>query len=285
MSDNNFLASRHVKGLIDRVDRRGALKKLLFGAGVAAVTPILGGIPGVHAATLGVEGQEFKILELTGTSLRSALAHLKTMPEYQTALSNLGTKGFLVNESAAEGFQFYRATAGHWSSSLLLSLRFTSQDASLSAGLLYQEKSQGNTCELVIANKTTKVATTYNVTKSGLELKATIEHKNGKTYVTAANGTTTGLNLPSDTLSPSSVVSSSSASPNLTWGCGLCVGVCTALLQGGCSWIGAAAECGIICVGPEDVPCYAICLTLFWAVCELRLGGTSYIICKAIGAC
>lgn len=285
MSDNNFLASRHVKGLIDRVDRRGALKKLLFGAGVAAVTPILGGVPGVHAATLGVEGQEFKALELTGTALRSALAHLKTMPEYQTALADLGTKGFLVNEPTAEGFQFYKATAGHWSSSLLLSLRFIAHDASLSAGFLYQEKSQGKTFELIIANKTTKVATAYTVTKSGLNLKATIEHTNGETYVTTTDGATTGLRPASDTLSSSNTVSSSSATPNLSWGCVFCMGICTALLQGGCSWIGAAVECAGICAGPEDVPCYTICLALFWAVCEIRLGGSTYIICKAIGAC
>ncbi|MBX5459215.1 MAG: hypothetical protein IRZ31_20165 [Thermogemmatispora sp.] len=86
-----------VSNLIAPIGGRAAVRKLLFGSGVAALT-LLGEAPGVSAASLGYQGVgQVRLLQLTGKALAKELAHLEALPEFHRAASLLKVRGFSQN--------------------------------------------------------------------------------------------------------------------------------------------------------------------------------------------
>ncbi|MEO6889828.1 MAG: hypothetical protein ABI456_10995, partial [Ktedonobacteraceae bacterium] len=106
------------------LSRRTALKGTLLGA--AALFPFVEEVPGVSAASLGLNQSNVKALPLTGATLQQELKKLRVQPRCASAEAFVKQKGFEVTDVLAEGYYLYRKTGAHWSRETFLTLSYTS---------------------------------------------------------------------------------------------------------------------------------------------------------------
>ncbi len=100
------------------VKRRSFLRTALFGAGAAAVAPVLAGLPGmsVQAMGLNVSGN-VRVAHLTGNSLQKAMGKFANTLAYQHGQAYLSAKSVKVAAPVDSGLDVFVETGGVWSTS------------------------------------------------------------------------------------------------------------------------------------------------------------------------
>lgn len=261
----NLFDNEVVNHIVAPMGRRRALRNLVFGAGAAAVTPLLGGVPGVSAATLGFNtAQEIKIHQLTGQALKNELTRIEAQPEFKALSSFLASKGLSAQKRAVEGLEIYTQSGNNWVVSHSFAFRYS---GSATATVSYYQNAAGKSIGVGL-NTGVNTKDVYEVVGShvrrvgslvdnGMTLTITVE---GKAPFTVKKADLQKIYTPS-----SSDTGDVAIKPNSC----ACLDICAEVVAAGCGILGAFVECSAICLGPEDLPCMAICAAALAVTCAV----------------
>ncbi len=255
-----------MKHLSSQVSRRSTLKKLFFGGSAAALTPMLGGVAGVHAASPLGNATDSRAVELTGKALSKEIKALQAWSEYQQATRFLAGKGYAVDGAVTEGVQLFSRQGNQWVTTVVLTVSYP---ALASGERVYLNASHGahiaNSASLlspdraiILSMSKNGTLSVYSSTSSGVTLEKTIAH-------------------PASTTASSPGVAAADSS-----GCDSCVQACQILVTGGCSVGGVLIDCGVFGESPVS---YAACLAIYATACAaINISGCPTI-CEGAGYC
>src|SRR5579875_1682457 len=102
-----------LKKLTGSLDRRQALKRLLFGAGAASLAPFVGNTMSVHAAALGT-ANDIRVIELTGRALQQEVKKCEALTEYHAGEAFLAKNGVQTKDRTVGGIQVFILTGKTW---------------------------------------------------------------------------------------------------------------------------------------------------------------------------
>ena len=273
MKKDEFFATPLVKTLTDRIDRRGALKRILFGAGAATITPFLGGVPGVQAAS-GGGLENVRVLDLTGSALQQVVKQFQALPEYRGATALLQQKGIDASTGVKSGVQFFVRSGTALVTHTVLTVTYTS--AQTPAVLSYHQQPDKTEVGVVIKNAANSGQTVYQMKGATAQFAGTLE----------AQGTT--MTVRAEGRAPVSVEMSQQAAPGIitpqaSSTCNLCNSLCglvSTLCGLGSIW--GIAACVGACVGFPA--CDVLCSILFLIVCQGASTSCSNV-CSSQGYC
>jgi hypothetical protein len=239
------------------LSRRRAMKGAL--AGVLAATPFLGQVPGVSAASLGMDQPGVKVLALTGKLLRLEEQRLRSTPGFTQIEEFLKQRGLTLSDPLLEGYYLYRQTGQHWEQETILSLSYIQPSGSQQdVTVTYSRKDQKYSLDIVLADRQRQVGEGYIVSSNGqVELAARLHAQGNKQILQVAQQYEQGLLSPA--VDPASSIQ-----------CNLCRAVCSGVVGTGCSILGAAFTCGEICLPLGENPlCFSLCAVAYRLVCSI----------------
>jgi hypothetical protein len=265
-----------LKTLTAPLDRRKALKRLLFGTGATSLAPFIGNAMSVHAAALGT-ANDIRVVELTGRTLRQEVKKFEALTEYHAGEAFLAKHGVLTEDRVVGGVQVFLLTGKTWYANTILSIHY-------SGGLLAYHNGADGTEVALSLGKAGQKQQLYDVVGSSVALKATLDAQGDKLLVTMPGGATRSIPrvvFSGAAMTPVQAVSSDSGN------CGLCLGICGDIAWAcafGLGYAGFLAACVVFCGGPEDVPCEILCAALGATLC-VGAGGSCSRACIQAGYC
>jgi hypothetical protein len=244
--------------------RRSLFTKVLFGGAAVALTPVLGSIPGVSAASFGFKGLEnMRLLPLVGAGLKREQGAFSSLPQHKVSQHFLSTKGF-TSITLSEGYQIFTQVGDIWRSQTILIYEYKNNKNSERAQISYLKDSNSVQVEAVIisGDASNLVATGYKIDTKQATLTGSITRTASSLITVSPQGEVKTKSLASHT-----VAGRNSIKPE-SFACNACNGICDTVVATGCSILGALLECAGVCAPFGEFPaCDGICVAVFVAVC------------------
>ena len=218
--------------------------------------------------------KQVKVEQLTGTALNQELRKFQQLSEYEAATAFLAQNGSDTTPTV-KGVRVSVLVGKKWTSFVHLTLSYGPSTSSFGGRLTLRETLAKTTVGLAL-NKdvAASVVDGYEVTGSSVQFVGKIERIGDRQQYTAVGQKPVMLNLRSRTApnaAQSDAAQSDAAQSNSAQSCQTCSQLCTAALTYGCNFIGALIECSIVCGGPGNEPCVAICEAVLTIACSIGI--------------